>query len=155
MDIDKDFPTDEDEIIELARKMIEGLTKHADIFPSPPIPVAELQRSLDALLVSRYEEQVAIEKERQATEAMEAAYKDLCDAHRSFANDSRNDADQISDISQQVAAAGQRLHRRNDADQISNISPLRADELGLADRFFSKLPEQDTALVIPKPDTIN
>jgi hypothetical protein len=75
-----EFPTSEAEIIALAEKMIEGLTKHPDIFPSPPVSAAELRRQLDNFIALRDAETAAKIAEIKAKEAAEKALNAFFDA---------------------------------------------------------------------------
>ena len=41
------FPTKEAEILELARKMISGFKKNKELYPTPPVPVEELEKQVE------------------------------------------------------------------------------------------------------------
>ena len=71
-----ELPTNEDEIIELAKKMIEGMSDNSD-FKDSPIPAAELQRLLDNVLKAKDAEAAAKEAEKQANEDVQAALEKL------------------------------------------------------------------------------
>lgn len=75
-----EFPTSEAEIIALAEKMIEGLTNHPDIFPSPPVSAAELRKQLDNFIALRNAETAAKIAEMRAKDAAEKALKAFFDA---------------------------------------------------------------------------
>jgi hypothetical protein len=112
----REFPTDEDEILELARKMIDGMTGNPD-FPSPPVPILKLQRMVDKCVDARRAEAVAKEAEKQAAKETQAALERLRSANRSLQDDDRNDAAHGNDT-KLLASGG----------------------VGLADHFFLSFP---------------
>lgn len=77
-----EFPTREEDIIALAKKIIEGLKKHPDLFPSPPISADELQKQLDNFIASKKAEEAAQAALVQSTIARNAAFSALRDIER-------------------------------------------------------------------------
>lgn len=128
MNLEDDFPTDEDEIIELAKKIIKGMTDNPN-FPNPPIPMSELQRMLDSFIKSREAEAAALEAERQAREKAEAAWEKL-----------------------RLAQQSVREYNRKYGIRDNSTNLLASGMPGLANRVFSQLPDQDDTLQVPKKD---
>lgn len=73
------FPTREADIIALAEKIIEGMTDNPD-FPSPPIPLSELRKTLDAFIAARKAEAASQAVLMQSTIAKENAINALFNA---------------------------------------------------------------------------
>jgi len=76
-------PKKEQEIITLARSMINGFTNNSDIFPSPPVNSTALQTSLDTFLEKSREtdaaEAVFLRKTEEKKEALENLNGDMKD----------------------------------------------------------------------------
>jgi hypothetical protein len=128
MTLKHEFPTDEDEIIELAKNIIKGMTDNPD-FPHPPIPMSKLQKMLDQVIKSREAEAAAWEVERQAREKAEAAWAELCSAQQSMREYNRKHG--IRDNDTPLVASGR---------------------AGMADRVFSQLADQDNTVQVQKKD---
>ncbi|WP_339137459.1 MAG: hypothetical protein WGN25_05335 [Candidatus Electrothrix sp. GW3-4] len=126
--MEREFPTDEDEIIELARKIIKGMTNNPD-FPDPPVPMAELQKHLDEVLKAKHAEAVAKEAERQATEKAQAAWEELYLAQQSM-----------------------REYNRKHGIRDNDTHLVTSGRAGQADRFFSQFSDQDESLQIQKKE---
>ncbi|MGF1453366.1 MAG: fibronectin type III domain-containing protein [Opitutales bacterium] len=47
------FPTAESDVVDLARRVAQGLETHADLFPTPPLSPGEINIAVDALLKAR------------------------------------------------------------------------------------------------------
>ncbi|MCI5121028.1 MAG: hypothetical protein D3908_07555 [Candidatus Electrothrix sp. AUS4] len=128
MKLKYEFPTDEEEIIELAKNIIKGMTNNPD-FPNPPIPMSELQKSLDRFIASREAEAAALEAERLATEKADAAWEKLRAAQRRI-----------------------RAYNRKNGIRDNRTDLLASGMPGLANRIFSQLPDQDDTLQVQKKE---
>ncbi|WP_446011951.1 hypothetical protein [Candidatus Electrothrix sp.] len=129
MTLKYEFPTDEDEIIELAKNIIKGMTDNPN-FPNPPIPMSELQKMLDKAIESKEAEAAALEAERLATEKAEAAREKLYSAQRKM-----------------------REYNRKHGIYDDNTPLVASGMPGLADRVFSQLEDQeDNTLQVQKKD---
>lgn len=63
------FPTEDSEVIALARRVARGFIEHVSTFPQPPVPGVELQNCADAFMRAR-------EKEIAARRNLEAATRE-------------------------------------------------------------------------------
>ena len=72
-----ELPTDEHELIRLARAMAAGFRAHPDLFPSPPISPDDLDRQTDALVNAIEDEIVSKAKAERARKAANRALDEL------------------------------------------------------------------------------
>ncbi|WP_339138198.1 MAG: hypothetical protein WGN25_08195 [Candidatus Electrothrix sp. GW3-4] len=128
MNQEDDLPTDEEELIELAKKIIKAMTNNPK-FSNLPVSVSEMQESLDKLIKTREAEAAICEEQKRVKKKLQAAWEDVCSA-------------------QQRIRAYNRKHgiRDNSTNLLASGMP------GLANRVFSQLPDQDDTLQIPKKD---
>nr|VFJ64083.1 MAG: hypothetical protein BECKDK2373C_GA0170839_11147 [Candidatus Kentron sp. DK] len=64
-----EFPTNEEDILNLGEKLIAGLRAHPDLFPNPPVSPEELEASMDHYLQAKK----AVEEARAALKAAQTA----------------------------------------------------------------------------------
>jgi len=65
-----EFPTTEAEIVALAMRLIHGLKANPEVFPNPPVSVADLEAALDSFLPSN---KAAVEADAALAESTAAA----------------------------------------------------------------------------------
>uniref|UniRef100_UPI004056364D hypothetical protein n=1 Tax=Candidatus Electrothrix sp. TaxID=2170559 RepID=UPI004056364D len=128
MELEDELPIDEEELIEVARKIIKTITENPK-FANLPLPIAELQDSLDSLIKSREAEAAICEAQRQVREKLQAAWEKVYSAQRKI-----------------------RAYNREHGIRDNNIPLVASGRPGLADRIFSQLPDQDDTLKISKKD---
>ena len=117
-----EFPTNEDVILELAKNMIKDLTSNPDC-TIPAIPIAELQRLVDEVVMARYAEAVARRIEEQVNEEVQAARERLRLVEQSLqGHDGTHD----------------------------DTSLLASSRVGLADHIFFQLSDRSNTLRILK-----
>ncbi|WP_446008019.1 hypothetical protein [Candidatus Electrothrix sp.] len=128
MELEDELPIDEEELIEVARKIIKTITENPK-FANLQLPISELQNSLDSLIKSREEEAAICEAQRQVREKLQAAWEKVYSAQRNI-----------------------RAYNREHGIRDSKIPLVASGRPGLADRVFSQLPDQDDTLQISKKD---
>lgn len=128
MTLKHEIPIDEDELIELTRKVIKTITDNPKL-ANLSLPIAELQDSLDSILKAREEEAVIREAQKHVKEQLQAAWEKVYSAQRKM-----------------------RAYNREHGIRDSNIPLVGSDRAGLADRVFSPLADQSDILQVQKKD---
>ena len=128
MTLKHEIPIDEDELIELTRKVIKTITDNPKL-ANLSLPIAELQNSLDSLIKSREAEAAICEAQKRVREKLQAAWEDVYSAQRKM-----------------------RAYNREHGIRDSNIPLVGSDRAGLADRVFSPLADQSDILQVQKKD---
>lgn len=128
MNQEDEFPTDEDEVIELVRNIIKKARDDPDSVELA-VPLEELQRMLDQALRIKHRMDLAKEREKQARKKEQAAWEDFCRAQ------------------QEALEYG----RKCGIDE-RRTRMLFSGKVKIANRIFSQLPDQGDTLYIQRKD---
>ncbi|XCN72834.1 MAG: hypothetical protein Q3M24_21530 [Candidatus Electrothrix aestuarii] len=128
MDLEDEFPMDEDEVIELVRNIIKKASEDPDSVELA-VPLEELQRMLDQTLKIKRRRDLAKEREKQARKKEQAAWEEFCRA---------------------LQAALE--HGKKCGIDERQTRMLFSGKIKIANRIFSRIPDQGNILHIQRKD---